>query len=70
MTSVVPVLAHQGGWDEMLFVLVPIALFAWLLSLANKRATREQAARDAAANPPPGAAEDDGSGSGDGTPSA
>ena len=43
--SLVPVLAHQGGWDEMLFVLVPIALFAWLLSLANKRATREQAAR-------------------------
>jgi hypothetical protein len=39
------VLAHQGGWDEMLYVLVPISLFAWLLSLANKRATREQAAR-------------------------
>jgi hypothetical protein len=42
------VLAHQGGWDEMLFVLVPISVFAWLLSLANKRATREQAQRDAA----------------------
>ncbi len=37
------VLAHQGGWDEMLFVLVPISLFAWLLSTANKRAIREQA---------------------------
>lgn len=34
-------LAHQGGWDEMLFVLVPIAIFAWLLSLANKRANRD-----------------------------
>ena len=45
--SLVPVLAHQGGWDEMLYVLVPIGLFAWLLSLANKRATREQAAREA-----------------------
>ena len=44
MTALVvaPVLAHQGGWDEMLFVLVPISVFAWLLSLANKRATREQ----------------------------
>jgi hypothetical protein len=52
------VLAHQGGWDEMLFVLVPIGLFAWLLSLANKRATREQAARDAAEDP----AADDGDG--------
>jgi hypothetical protein len=41
------VLAHQGGWDELLFVLVPIALFAGLLALANKRAAREQAARDA-----------------------
>ena len=40
------VLAHQGGWDEMLFVLVPISVFAWLLSLANKRATREQSERD------------------------
>lgn len=39
------VLAHQGGWDEMLFVLVPIAVFAWLLSLANRRAIREQAKR-------------------------
>ena len=41
------VLAHQGGWDELLFVLVPISLFAGLLALANKRAAREQAARDA-----------------------
>jgi hypothetical protein len=42
----VPVLAHQGGWDEMLFVLVPISLFAGLLALANKRAMREQAERE------------------------
>ena len=32
------VLAHQGGWDEMLFVALPIGLFAFLLYLANKRA--------------------------------
>ena len=42
------VLAHQGGWDEVLFVLVPISLFAGLLALANKRATRAQAERDEA----------------------
>jgi hypothetical protein len=36
----VVVLAHQGGWDELLFVLTPIALFAWLLHVANKRASR------------------------------
>jgi hypothetical protein len=34
------VLAHQGGWDETLMVLTPIAVFALLLKLANTRATR------------------------------
>ena len=46
--GLVSVLAHQGGWDEMLMVLVPIALFAGLLALANRRATRHQAERDKA----------------------
>jgi hypothetical protein len=36
----VTVLAHQGGWDELAFVLLPIALFAGLLAIANRRATR------------------------------
>lgn len=40
------VLAHQGGWDELLFVLVPIALFAGLLAIANRRANRVQSERD------------------------
>lgn len=40
------VLAHQGGWDEILFVLVPISIFAGLLALANKRATRSLAAAE------------------------
>jgi hypothetical protein len=39
------VLAHQGGWDELLFVLLPIGLFAGLLAVANRRASREQEAR-------------------------
>ena len=34
------VLAHQGGWDEILFVLAPIALFGVLLMIANKRAAQ------------------------------
>jgi hypothetical protein len=34
------ILAHQGGWDEMLLVLAPVGLFAGLLFLANKRAAR------------------------------
>lgn len=32
------VLAHQGGWDEMLMVLLPIGIFAALLIAANRRA--------------------------------
>jgi hypothetical protein len=41
------VFAHQGGWDEILFVAVPIAIFAGLLAVANRRASRiEQQRRD------------------------
>lgn len=31
------VLAHQGGWDEALFVLVSIAIFGVLVVVANRR---------------------------------
>ena len=34
------VFAHQGGWDEMLLVAVPLGLFAFLLYVANRRASR------------------------------
>ena len=34
------VLAHQGGWDEMLYVLVPVAFIILLLRVANARARR------------------------------
>ena len=33
-------LAHQGGWDEILMVLVPVGVFTALLVLANQRAAR------------------------------
>ena len=32
--------AHQGGWDELLYALVPIALIFGLLRLANSRAKK------------------------------
>jgi hypothetical protein len=38
--------AHQGGWDEILLVLTPISLFAVLLYVANRRATRIQHDRE------------------------
>ena len=34
------VLAHQGGWDEILLVVGPIAIVAGLLWLARRRVTR------------------------------
>lgn len=44
--AVMPVLlAHQGGWDEILLVLVPIALFALLLVIANRRANAIESGR-------------------------
>lgn len=33
-------LAHEGGWDEILLVAGPVAILAGLLWLANRRADR------------------------------
>ena len=42
MTAAMPVvLAHQGGWDEMLFVLVPLLVFLTLQWL-NRRMMRQE----------------------------
>jgi len=47
------VLAHQGGWDELLMVLGPIVIFAVLLRTANRRASRlEEEAEEDGAQPP------------------
>lgn len=45
------ILAHQGGWDEALVVAIPIALFAWILWMANRRAARLQQERDGGTPP-------------------
>jgi hypothetical protein len=45
-------LAHQGGWDEILFVAVPIAIFGGLLVVANRRASRIEAQRNDHDRPP------------------
>jgi hypothetical protein len=36
------VIAHQGGWDEILLVLGPIAVIIGLLMLARKRVESAQ----------------------------
>lgn len=41
------VTGHQGGWDEVLFVAAPIAIFAGMLWVAKRRAEAEiRAQRD------------------------
>ena len=41
-------LAHQGGWDEALFVVIPALIIVGLLWLARRRADRIAASRRAA----------------------
>ena len=40
------VLAHQGGWDEILMVAGPIVVFAGMLWVARRRAVEQAADRD------------------------
>ena len=39
----ISLLAHQGGWDEILLVAAPIAFVGWLLWVAKKRMSRAAA---------------------------
>ena len=36
----ISLLAHQGGWDEILLVAAPMAFVGWLLGVAKKRMSR------------------------------
>ncbi|HEX2575735.1 MAG TPA: hypothetical protein VHK88_05255 [Aquihabitans sp.] len=47
------VLAHQGGWDELLLVAAPIAIFVVLLRIANRRAEQLGHGADGPADPDP-----------------
>jgi len=44
------ILAHQGGWDEMLMVLGPILVIVLLLRLARNRAARTSHEREETEN--------------------
>ena len=46
-------IAHQGGWDEILLVLGPIAVIVGLLMLARKRVEAAEQAKPAAGQKPP-----------------
>ena len=45
-------IAHQGGWDEILLVAAPIAVVVGLLALARRRVTRAEAGRRDSPTPP------------------
>lgn len=42
-----PLFAHQGGWDEILIVALPLLLIGSLLYVANKRVDAKLAERSA-----------------------
>lgn len=46
------VLAHQGGWDEILLVVGPLAIVAFLLWIANRRVSAQL--EDSASDGEPG----------------
>jgi len=43
-----PLLAHQGGWDEILMIVGPLAVVGGALWVANKRAAELEAAEGTA----------------------
>ena len=47
-------LAHQGGWDEILLVLVPVGFIVFLLSVANRRAKKIARSRGSSPSDAPG----------------
>ena len=49
MSAAAGLLAHQGGWDEILLVLGPIAIIAGLLTPARKRVGADQSQRSMSA---------------------
>ena len=44
--SIIALLAHQGGWDEILLVAGPIGVIVGLLAIVKKRLDRAVALRN------------------------
>ena len=49
--SIIAILAHQGGWDEILLVAGPIAVIVGLLAIVKKRLDRAIALRNRQVDP-------------------
>jgi hypothetical protein len=50
-TSIIALLAHQGGWDEILLVAGPIAVIVGLLAIVKKRLDRSIELRNRQVDP-------------------
>ena len=50
-TSIIALLAHQGGWDEILLVAGPIAVIIGLLVIVKKRLDRSIELRNSQVDP-------------------
>jgi hypothetical protein len=55
---VTALLAHQGGWDEILLIVGPILVVVGLLRLLKKRVERNTPATPATDEPTPTASDD------------
>lgn len=51
MTHPLTIVAHQGGWDELLLVAVPVVLVGGLLMVANRRVKQRLADMETATKP-------------------
>ena len=49
--SIIALLAHQGGWDEILLVAGPIAVIVGLLAIVKKRLDRAVELRNSQVDP-------------------
>jgi hypothetical protein len=49
--SIIALLAHQGGWDEILLVAGPIAVIVGLLAIVKKRLDRAVKLRNSQVDP-------------------
>ena len=49
--SIIAILAHQGGWAEILLVAGPIAVIVGLLAIVKKRLDRAVALRNRQVDP-------------------
>jgi hypothetical protein len=51
--DIVGILAHQGGWDEILLISGPMVVIAGLLILAKRRVDASVKSSDSATSTPP-----------------